>query len=157
MILNFIVCSRMRRWKKSKNFMEKEIDRWSWKQKWQPKQVKAGLLVMIRSLQQVLTFATKDFDKMVLVCFILANKHSQSKVYEYCSAVDGTKCQMKCPGSVLYSWMCPTLDFKVMNLLQEFVRCCSLLGRSIFCLDPSFRSVRKTFFSTAAALVVKTV
>ena len=67
------------------------------------KQVKAGFVVMIRRLQQVLTFATKDFDKMVLVCFILANKHSQSKVYEYCSAVDGTKCQMKCPGSVLYS------------------------------------------------------
>ena len=55
-------------------------------------------MVMIRSLQQVVTFATKDFDKTVLVCFILANKHSQSKVYEYCSAVDGTKCQMKCPG-----------------------------------------------------------
>ena len=59
------------------------------------KQVKAGLIV--------LTFVTKDFDKTVFVCFILANKHSQSKVYEYCSAVDGTKCQMKCPGSVLYS------------------------------------------------------
>ena len=155
MILNFLVCSGMRRWKKSKNFMEKEIDRWSWKQEWQPKTSKSR----VSGLQQVLTSATKDFDfdKMVLVFFILANKHSQSKVYEYCSAVDGTKCQMKCPGSVLYSWMCPTLDFKVMNLLQEFVRCCSLLGRSIFCLDPSFRSVRKTLFRTAGALVVKTV
>ena len=112
---------------------------------------------MIRGLQYVVTFATKDFDKTVLVCFILANKHSQSKVYEYCSAVDGTKCQMKCPGSVLYSCMYPTLGFKVMNLLQEFVRCCSLLGRSIFCLDPSFRSVRKKFFITAGAPLVKTV
>ena len=146
MILNFFVCSRMRRWEKSKNFMEKEIDHWSWKQKWQPKISKSRVSGHDSKAAVSGNLCNKkDFDKVVLVCFILANKHSQSKVYEYCSAVDGTKCQMKCPGSVLYSWMCPTLDFKVMNLLQEFVRCCSLLGRSIFCLDPSFRSVRKTF------------